>query len=106
MVGHLSLSSLMPSPSVSGTGHPLYLATPATVGHLSSSSLMPSPSVSGTGHPLYLATPGVFGHLSWLSGIPSPSESSVAGTSGVVIATAFSLWPNNLKFKVACAPEL
>ena len=36
----------MPSLSVSGTGHPSYLATPATVGHLSLLSNTPSPSVS------------------------------------------------------------
>src|ERR1051326_1765864 len=96
----------MPSPSVSGTGQPLYLATPGTVGHLSLSSLIPSPSVSGTGQPLYLATPGVFGHLSWSSGIPSLSESSTAGTCGVVTATDFSFAPNSLKFNVACTPLL
>ena len=35
MSGHLSLSSNMPSLSVSGIGQPSYLATPGTVGHLS-----------------------------------------------------------------------
>src|SRR5258705_872334 len=36
----------MPSLSVSGTGHPSYFATPGTVGHLSLLSNTPSPSVS------------------------------------------------------------
>ena len=37
----------MPSPSVSGIGHPLYLAIPGTSGQASSSSAIPSPSRSG-----------------------------------------------------------
>src|SRR4030095_6147640 len=106
MDGHLSLSSLIPSLSESGTGQPLYFAEPATVGHLSSSSFTPSLSESGTGQPSYLATPGVFGHLSTLSLIPSPSVSSNIGTSGVVTATVFCLPPNNRKFSVACTPLL
>ena len=68
--------------SVSGIGQPLYLASPFTVGHLSLSSLIPSPSVSGTGQPWYLATPGTVGHLSTLSKIPSPSVSTGAGGGG------------------------
>jgi hypothetical protein len=51
IVGHLSSSSLTPSLSVSGIGHPWYFAKPATVGHLSCSSLIPSPSVSGSDSP-------------------------------------------------------
>src|SRR5262245_23090869 len=75
VAGHLSSSSLSPSPSVSGMGQPLYFAVPATAGHLSSSSLMPSPSVSGIGQPLYLAVPATSGHLSFLSAMPSLSLS-------------------------------
>jgi len=36
----------MPSLSESGTGQPSYFATPATVGHLSLSSVIPSLSLS------------------------------------------------------------
>src|SRR5688500_16722183 len=75
--GHLSISSLMPSPSLSGTGQPSYLAVPAWLGHLSNSSLIPSPSLSGTGQPSYLAKPATLGHLSSSSLIPSPSVSGI-----------------------------
>ena len=72
----------MPSLSVSGIGHPAYLAKPATVGHLSCSSLTPSLSVSGIGHPAYLAKPATVGHLSFASITPSLSVSAGGGGGG------------------------
>ena len=62
-VGHSSLGSAIPSPSVSA--QPLNSAVPATSGQSSLASVIPSPSVSG--QPLNSAKPGTSIHSSSLS---------------------------------------
>src|ERR1043165_6867960 len=82
-VGHLSLASSTPSPSLSGSGQPSSSWKPSlssgSFGHLSAASGMPSPSLSGSGQPSSSWKPSLssasFGHLSAVSGMPSPSLS-------------------------------
>src|SRR6188472_4241692 len=72
--GHLSLSSTMPSLSVSLILQPSG-ATPTSSGHMSQGSRMPSLSVSRSGQP-FGAMPASFGQLSSRSSTPSASVSA------------------------------
>src|SRR6187399_363996 len=119
--GHLSLSSKMPSLSVSRTGQPSgftpassgqashgrftpslsgsrstigqpFGAGPASRGQKSSLSFTPSPSVSG-GQPSG-ATPKSFGHMSTVSTTPSLSASGGGGGSSFRARSMVALRPS------------
>src|SRR5688572_14157764 len=86
-VGHLSIASVTPSPSLSAGQPVASTLTPCSVsGHLSCESC--TPSLSPSAQPSKISSPARLGHLSFESSIPSPSLSgqpakrTTPGTSG------------------------
>ncbi len=91
LVGHLSLSSTMPSLSLSSSGQPSRSGGPALSGHLSLRSTTPSCRVSLSGQPLFSRGPASSGTCPSSSGMPSSSR--VRDQRRRAAAAAAAAWP-------------